>query len=428
MIESFLNNLQIWVSTWASQSLENIFIALPLYFLAGLLGSFFPCLYPLYPITAGFLKNRTQKGEKVWKHPILYSLGMVSTYFLLGLIASSTGSAFNAIMQNPFAILMSGFLFLFLAFVSLDWYTLNLDLGQRWNTYLIQKNTSLASFLMGNVAGLIGSACTAPVIVSMLVIIAQNQDPNLFELNKVFYSGLLSLSFGVGISLPFFITGVLGAKLPKSGKWQILIKYFVGILIAVIAFYQFEKALLIFQWSSSLIYSFFLILLFLFILCFLSFQEKRILVIAYLCILGLLFTLALLGKYTYGQKALLDEYEEIGTLQFYRQANFAFSKAKQEKKAIFIDFYGKWCTNCKEFEKNLEKDTSFQAGLKKAILLKIYDTDNDFQDFLEDSRFPELKIGLPFFLVLDSEGKEFWKTTNYLDTKGMIEAIEKLSP
>ena len=45
-----------------------------------------------------------------------------------------------------------------------------------------------------------------------------------------------------------------------------------------------------------------------------------------------------------------------------------------------------------------------------------------------DPRYPELQIGLPFFIVLSPEGDFVWKTNNYRDVDGMRGAIERAKP
>ncbi|MFX8731537.1 thioredoxin domain-containing protein, partial [Acinetobacter baumannii] len=81
---------------------------------------------------------------------------------------------------------------------------------------------------------------------------------------------------------------------------------------------------------------------------------------------------------------------------------------------VFIDFYGPWCSNCKEFQKLTQSNAQLNAALKKATLLKVYDRKPLFRQYKDDSRFPELKIGLPFFVITDSKGNLLYKTNDYL--------------
>ena len=75
----------------------------------------------------------------------------------------------------------------------------------------------------------------------------------------------------------------------------------------------------------------------------------------------------------------------------------------------------------------LKRNAPLRRALQKAILLQVYDTDAIFAKLSQDARFPELKIGLPFFVILRPNGKLQWKTTNYQDTSGMIQAIQTIT-
>jgi thiol:disulfide interchange protein DsbD len=63
--------------------------------------------------------------------------------------------------------------------------------------------------------------------------------------------------------------------------------------------------------------------------------------------------------------------------------------------------------------------------LDTVVLAKVYDTDAVFEAFKNDPRFPELKRGLPFFLILSSAGDPLWKGTDYRAHSTMIRELER---
>lgn len=115
--------------------------------------------------------------------------------------------------------------------------------------------------------------------------------------------------------------------------------------------------------------------------------------------------------------------EQHGNLGWHRASRVAFEAAKSEARPVFVDFYADWCTNCKEFEELTLSDPELNKALNHAILLKIKDDDKEFQNFEQDPRFPELKIGLPFFVIFSPDGRVLFKTNNYLNTPDMIRTI-----
>ena len=116
--------------------------------------------------------------------------------------------------------------------------------------------------------------------------------------------------------------------------------------------------------------------------------------------------------------------ETTGNLTWYRLPADAYIEAKKSQKKIFIDFYADWCTNCKEFSKLAISDPLLNQALQSAVLLKVYDTDKAYDVFASDARFQELNVGLPFFLVLDSEKNMLFKTNDYLQTDKMVQFLK----
>ena len=54
------------------------------------------------------------------------------------------------------------------------------------------------------------------------------------------------------------------------------------------------------------------------------------------------------------------------------------------------------------------------------MLLKIQDTEPAFTEWQKDARFPELKVGLPFFVIMDVKGNLLYKTSDYTQTEDML--------
>ena len=435
----------------ARSSLNEPWIAVPAYILAGLAGSLFPCVYPLIPITAVFLKNRGGPRAR-WKHPLIYWFGTMLAYGTLGIIAAAGGGAFNTAMQSGLVITAIGFLFLFLCFVTIDWFPLSWSTGDRLVAATAQKSGAGFTLLMGGLAGFVASACVAPALVTMLLFIARNAaaSPDAFAGN-VAYGGLLSLAFGAGIGIPFFAAGVLGAKLPHSGRWMQIVKYGFGVLILIVAFAQLFKGFVVLGYDDMDIYFILGGLGLAFVAVLLGLRppprqgpretgddqgvDRRATTVFYFAVLALIFGAALIirgvnpwltggDSRTTASHTASDEFEMVGDLKFYRDPAYALPLAQAQGKPVFIDFYADWCANCKDFSELTKTNAELNAALKRAVLLKIYDVDPAFETYANDPRYQELQIGLPFFLVLNAAGEYHWKGNNYRDVAGMRSAIE----
>jgi thiol:disulfide interchange protein DsbD len=118
-------------------------------------------------------------------------------------------------------------------------------------------------------------------------------------------------------------------------------------------------------------------------------------------------------------------FEKHGNLQWHREPEAAFADARAKNKSLFVDFYADWCTNCVEFSKLAHEPGPLNTALSEAVLLKVTDTDPAFLEYESDPRYAELRIGLPFFLVLSPSGELLFKTNDYLAHDRMIEAIRR---
>ena len=79
--------------------------ALPLLFLAGVLTSFTPCIYPMIPITAAIVGGTATGGApsrgRVVALTLTYVLGLALVYSTLGLFAGLSGTIFGTVSSNP---------------------------------------------------------------------------------------------------------------------------------------------------------------------------------------------------------------------------------------------------------------------------------------------------------------------------------------
>lgn len=398
--------------------------------IGGILASLLPCTYPLYPITINVLKSRTADNNK-FVQPIIYFVGIASMYFLFGIIASMTGGAFNSILHYPITNLIIAVVIFILGLSSMDLLYLPIFSG----TSISNEKTSLiGTYLMGMTAGLLSSACVGPVVVSILIGIASTSAKISIAVSLV--AATKMLLFGIGVGLPFLLIGVFGLSLPKSGKWMKYIQLMLGALIIYFSYVYFEKALLGYGFLSSDIILISVGILIVLIASYhlqseevLIYQrtKKSLILITgiiglFLLIKGFNITSEISSKSNDATSAskLEPKTEQKGELTWYLDKEAAYAAAKEKSKPVFIDFHADWCTNCKEFQKTTQSNAALKEVLKNAILLKVYEGSATFQKFVADSRFPELKVGLPFFIITDKDENLLYKTNDYLKSDEMI--------
>jgi cytochrome c-type biogenesis protein len=222
--------------------------AFPLVFLAGVLTSLTPCIYPMIPITAAIVGG-AQSAEggasrgKTLRLTLAYVVGLALVYSILGLIAGLSGSMFGTISTNPWLYFAMANVLLLAALSMLDVLPIRLPswLMTRAATAGQQGGVG-GALIMGAMSGLVAAPCGAPVMASVLTWVATTRSGVLgFLYLFVFSLGMCSLLVVVGLT-----TGA-ASKLPRSGVWMLWVKrVFAVLMIGVAEYYLIEMGKLMF--------------------------------------------------------------------------------------------------------------------------------------------------------------------------------------
>ncbi len=422
-----LSQLNTWVETQlaADQVGPGAFFFL---FIGGVLASLLPCTYPLYPITINVLRGRGT-ANRAFLHPLMYYFGLATIYLGFGLIAGVTGGAFNEVMRYPVTNLVIAGILLVMGLAAagwlhLPWFSGGADPNKRQGLS--------GTFLMGLGAGLLASSCVGPVVISVLVGLV-SQAGGVVSVGTVAVAAVKMFAFGLGLGIPFLLIGIFGVKLPKSGTWMQYVQMALGLFIIYFAYTYLEKALLTWGFDPGAVSAIGMGTL-LFLLAAYRVQGNGangfermerslwslLVLVSALVVLRGMIPAGL--THSTGASASVSSggiTEQKGNLTWYLDREAAYAAAKQSGKPVFIDFFGNWCANCKAFERLAQENPVLNASLQKAILLKVYDSSDLFKEYRDDPRFPELKVGLPFFLITDTGGNLLYKTNDYLKTEEM---------
>jgi len=204
-----------------------------LVFLGGILASFTPCVYPLIPVTVGYIgaSSATSK-EKAFLLSLFYVLGIAVTYSLLGAVAALTGALFGKISTNPWTYLVAGNIFFLLGLSMLGVFDLALPGFLQGNAVVNKRRGLAGAFLVGLAAGLIISPCLTPALGAVLTYVGSKQN--------LFFGITLLFTFAFGMGTLLILVGTfsgIAASMPKSGKWMNIIKKLFGIILIICAEY-----------------------------------------------------------------------------------------------------------------------------------------------------------------------------------------------
>jgi len=391
---------------------DSLLLTLIAFFAGGLLLSFTPCVFPMYPILTGIIvgQGKSLTTKKAFTLSFFYVQGMAVTYTLLGIVVALAGAQFQAVFQHPFILIALSILFIFLALSMFG--VFNLALPANWQNKLNsisnnQKGGSITGvIMMGVISGLVASPCTTAPLTGALLYISQTGDVVLGA------SALYALSLGMG--LPLLILGSSGGKLlPKAGAWMNVIKNIFGLLLLAVPVFLLERfipeiasqalwALLVLSAASY------------FYVANINSNSRgfwfgtRSLIIFLMLFLGanMAYQLVMPEHNTPNEELKTSQnthqFTQIKTLAGLQTA---ITRANSQGKTVMLDLYADWCIACKEFEKYTFSDNNVQKALANSVLLQIDLTDTGAKQNVALMEYFNV-FGLPSILFFNLEGKE----------------------
>jgi thiol:disulfide interchange protein len=390
-----------------------------------------PCVFPMIPITISyFTKNAEKNRAGVLKQALVYSLGIVFTFTVLGIgLAALLGATgINQFAANPWVNLLITLIFFGFAFNLFGFYQIAVPSG------ILTKLSSAGggggyaqTLLMGLTFTLTSFTCTVPFVGTVLVATAQGE---------WMWPVLGMLGFSVVFASPFFILALLpGAltALPKSGGWLNSVKVTMGFLEVAAAMKFISNVDLVWHWrffTREVVLAIWIAIAFLAMLYLLgnfrfphdspleSLGAIRMMsATAFLSLAFYLFTGlmggslgeldAFLPPRTSGALALTGGGTSGKALEWQTSREAAFALARRENKPIFIDFTGYTCTNCRWMESNIFPLVAVQNELERYVRLQLF-TDGEGPQYEENQNYQKEQFGtvaLPLYAILDSQGK-----------------------
>jgi len=401
----------------------GLFWALAGIFLIGLALNLTPCVYPMLSITVSLFGSKKGEASNLGHSffmALIYVLGIVSMYSLLGVAAAYTGALFGSWLQSPWVLGGIGILILALALSMFGLYELQAPSSWMQSLSGTQRKTGgiFGHFFSGLVVGIFAAPCIGPPIIALLAFVGAQGDP--------FFGFMIFFVMAFGLGFPYLILGTFSgllSKLPKSGTWMVWVKKIFGVVLVGVAL--FYIALAFFPAYSLHVIIATLIIGGLY-LGFLEASGKGLKVftrvkwgVGAVCLLIAALLIQNLQKEGIEWEAYSDE---------------SFEQALTDGSPIMMDFYADWCIPCLE----LERATFTNQDVIDATM--------DFRRFKVDMTQYESEssqrlrgrfdiAGVPTILFINEDGDEvedarvvgFLRADRFLERVQMVQLREEVA-
>jgi len=398
---------------------NNRWLTIAVFFGAGLLLTFTPCVLPMIPILSSIIVG---SGEKIgtgraFTLSLVYVLAMALTYTIAGVLIGLSGENIQATLQHPYVLTAFAFLFVVLSFSMFGYYELQMPAFIQNRLSNVSNNQKSGSFggvaTMGFLSALIVGPCVTAPLVGALIYIGQTGDAVL--------GGAALFALAMGMGLPLLIIGTaFGKYLPQAGAWMDTTKAIFGVMLLGLAIYMLDRVIP--TWATMLLSALLLITVAMFMGVFESLPAdargwRR--VSKGLGFAGLVYgTLLMIGVATgtgtlfrpmqglslAGNGGAATEHVTFQKVKNIDQLNARLAEARASNTPVMFDFYADWCISCKEMEAFTFTDQKIAAKMKQGLLLQADVTANDDQD---KALLKEFGIfGPPAIIFYDANGVE----------------------
>ena len=395
----------------------------------GFLALLTPCVFPMIPITVSYFTHQGEMGEgKPLKNAIIYTLGIIGAFSILGFILALTlgASGANQLASNPWVNLFIAALFIYFALSLFGMY--EIQLPEKLRQFSLKQEGRggiIGTLFMAVTFTLTSFTCTVQFVGLLLVAASQGQ---------WFWPMVGMVVFSAAFALPFFFLALFPqylAKMPKSGGWLNSVKVVLGFLEMAAAFKFLSNTDLVWGWgffSHNAVLAVWAILMLLAGVYLLgkiqlphdspvkSVSVPRLMLSTAFLTFGLYLTSGLFGQrihgiiYAYLPPVVEGESGSVRTngasmaeeYEWFSEVEDGLAEARRTGKSVFIDFTGYTCTNCRWMEANIFTKQEVKDRFGQMILVQLY-TDGG-PNHREKQQYEIDRFGtaaLPFYVILN---------------------------
>lgn len=408
---------------------QGSILAFVLVFIAGILSSLTPCVYPVIPITIGYIGGRAE-GQKLkgFLLSLFLVLGIAIVYSSLGIIAAASGSVFGSFTQHPAVLIVIALIFAVMGTSMLGAFEIQLPSGLQ-GKMRTEKKGFLGALLVGMITGLVAAPCVGPVLVALLAWVAQT--------GSILTGFALLFTYAVGMGLLFIVIGTFAGAmtaLPGAGQWMDTVKHVFGIILIGGAIFIINPLLP--DGYYYLLWGIFLIVTGVFSGALEILSPEAVTAKKWGKAIGvvlLIFGIVMFVdgyNHTFGFKkhetvmTAAGSGEIKGVQWIVNDHDGAFAQAKAEGAYLIMDFYADWCVACRELDEKTWPKPELIAESDGWIFLKM-----DLTRITPELKAAQDKyevVGMPTVIFFDSEGNEKHRFAGFKPAKDVVKIMQAM--
>lgn len=407
-----------------------------IFFIIGLLLSLTPCVLPMLPVLSSIIAGQHQPtSKKATINAVAYVLGMAISYAITGILAGLFGHSIQAYLQQPIIITFTSVIFILMGLSLMGIFELqlpnNLKLKLQKQINATGKSSFVNLFIIGMLSMLILSPCVSAPLVGVLSLISHTGNAGL--------GGMLLFIMALGMGLPLILIAAgQGAIFPKAGPWMDTIKKGFALLMFAMAVWMLGRVV------GAKLENLLWCVLVLGVSIFwgaLNFRarhtaaEKLTQTLSIVLLTSSLFFFitqlvpkqvplpSLSSAPSSNLKPVKQLFQPIRTPT---QLSAALEKARIEKKAVFLDFFASWCSDCKAMDQHVFTQAQIQSLLNRMTALRV---DISVDNALSKAFKKQYAIyGTPTLIFFNQQGKEI-KTSRqagFVSTETLSKTLKDL--
>jgi len=410
--KSYFSTKIVTIESNDNIKINNYLFIVLIAFIGGLILNGMPCVLPVLSIKLLSILQHENDRASIRKSFLLTSLGIISSFILLATsfifmryLGYSVG--WGVQFQQPIFLMVIGLILTLFALNLFGFFEFAIpNFANSTSISFLQNNYNTRDFFNGFFATLMATPCSAPFVGTALTFAFTQSSLSLLY---------IFIAMGVGMASPYIFISILPQMLtflPKSGKWTVYLKYFLGLLLLGTILWICSILLNHFNYYFILL-SLALVITVLILNHFFELKKTFTLVA-----ISIFFIIPNFSFFSSNYNKLNLDWLDFNLV--------SIEKLIHEDNIVFIDVTADWCATCQFNKINVLNSSVVEEAFSKFNVIKVKadwtKPNKKIEKFLQDNN----KFGIPLNIVYDKNNINGIELSELLSVNEVLETLNKL--